>query len=157
MVKLAVKLSDEIGRNITQEDLIAERNVRDQMEREIVTIDEAVPMTNILNIFGENDFIIYPVVDDQHHFQGIISFENIKNIITNKDIWQWIVAKDLSSDPPVLFKEDMPLEDALETMKQTGLEQLPVVNEENVPVGILDLHRIERDLAKEIVTLKGNI
>lgn len=157
MVKLALRLSDEMGKNLTKEDLIAERKVNDQMIRDIVTIDEALPMVKILTILGENDFILYPVINDQKQFQGIISFENIKNLITNQDIWQWILAKDLSTDPAVVFTAETELEDALETMRQTGQEQVLVLDNGTIPIGVLDLHKVERELEREIVTLKGNV
>ncbi|RKX79657.1 MAG: sodium:proton exchanger [Spirochaetes bacterium] len=155
MVKLALKLSKEIGRNVTREDIMEGLKVADKMNQAIVTIQENTPLRKILEVLSENDFYLYPVVDCKNRFLGIISFETIKSVITDRDTWMWILADDLAVEPPVRLKKDMSLKDALKLMHQIGAEQLPVVDDDGTPVGILDAGDVNRSIEREIISMRG--
>lgn len=155
MVKLALKLSKEMLKNVTREDIIASKTVYNKMTAEIILLKENDPVKTVLDVYSENEYLIYPVINRKNKFMGIISFENIKNILTSQDIWEWIVAKDLATESPGVLKKDMPLKEALELMNQIGVEQLPVLDENDNVVGILDKREVIRSIDKEIVAMKS--
>jgi Kef-type K+ transport system membrane component KefB len=155
MVKLAVKLSGEIGRNVTEEDVVAKWKVADVLAGPPVVILRGDTMRQILTLFSEYSYLIYPVVDGEGRFAGIISFDDIKNIMTNEEVWEWIVADDILRPDPHTLKADEPLAEALDLMNQIRREQLPVIDSEGRPAGILDSRETRTSVEREIIAIKG--
>jgi len=155
LVKLAVKLSGEIGRNVTEEDVVAKWKVADVLAGPPVTIRRSDTMRRILELFSEYSYLVYPVVDENGRFAGTISFDDVKNIMTNEEVWEWIVAEDIVRPDRHTLKTDKPLAEALDLMKQIRREQLPVIDAEGRPAGILDSRETQMAVEREIIAIKG--
>jgi len=152
-VKLAVHKSGEAGVNITVEDLIATYTVKDVMEKKMVVINEFAPLSMILDTFSENDALCYPVVNRDGLFVGIISFQDIKNTLTQNDLQLLLVAHDLMDTlkESALLNDHLP--DTLERMKSTQLDYLPVFESADSKklVGFLDRNRVMHTATTEIL------
>lgn len=155
LVKLAVKLSGESGRNLTRDDLIARRTVEEMAWAPVVTLGAGDPVSRIVDVFSANDYLVYPVTGPGGGFMGVISFENLKDVLTDQDMWEWVVAQDLAARQQATLQRDMPLKDALDIMDQTGVEQLPVLDGGGQPVALLDRRSTIRLIDREILALQG--
>ncbi|MFW6180745.1 MAG: cation:proton antiporter [Spirochaetota bacterium] len=155
LVKLALRLSGEAGRNLTREDLIGRLTVGERMHREIAVLRDHDPVRGVVDLFSSREQMIYPVTDREGRFLGVVSFESLKSVLTEQDVWEWVVAKDLVTEPRELLDTATPLARALELMDQVGAEQLPVLDERSRPAGILDARAVIRGVDRDIVALKG--
>lgn len=154
LVKLASKLSGEIGKNITEEDIIEKWKVKDVIDEKPLLFNEGDTVKSVVAAFSANDYTVYPVVDGKNKFVGTISFEQIKEILTNQDVWEWIVAGDIVQESKNIFATEMKLEEALRTMKQLHADQVPVVDENNTPIGIIDSRKVKLAIEREIIAIK---
>jgi Kef-type K+ transport system membrane component KefB len=156
MVKVSVKLAKEAGKNITEEDVIAELKVQDVIQKDIPIIKETDSLKQIVSYFSESEFFCLPVIDNDNKTIGMITMNDLKQLISSQDSWDWILAKDIIvSSNEILIKSE-PLEDALITLKQLGREQLPVIEtkENPVPAGILDSRVVRKFVNKKMVAIK---
>jgi len=153
MTKLAIKLSDEAGKNITEEDITARWKVADAVTENVPVISITDSVKKIVSVFSESDFFCLPVVDKNNKTVGMITMNDLRELMVSQDTWEWILAGDIISPAPEVITRDEPLDDALKVMKQLGREQLPVIESENnpVPVGILDTRAVRKKVNKEIV------
>ncbi|MFO7936609.1 MAG: cation:proton antiporter [Kiritimatiellia bacterium] len=152
-VKFAVHKAGEAGINITVEDLIASYTVKDVMDKQLIVIDEFTPLSKILDVFSENDALCYPVVNRASAFAGVISFQDIKNTLTQNDLHMLLVAHDLMEPLNESAFLDDPLPEILERMKSTQLDYMPVFeNADNRRlIGFLDRSRIMQAATTEIL------
>jgi len=152
MVKVAIKLSREAGRNVTREDVIDSWRVADVMEPEIALIDERDPLTRVAQIFVEREESICPVVDDLKHIVGVLSLESLKEVLTDQDSWRWLVASDVMRPADHTVLSESPLQEVVERMNDLNINQMPVVkeNDGNTPIGILDLAKILKHVDTEV-------
>jgi predicted transcriptional regulator len=153
MVKLSIKLSGEIGRNITEEDVIDSWTVGDVMDGDVVAIRESEPLVNAARIFTENDYLVYPVVDSSNNIIGVLSLDSLKDVLDNQHSWNWLVASDVMrpvEDKAFHFSK---LREVLDQMSELKIDQMPVVEnrQSNVPVGILDISRVMTRIEKEML------
>ncbi len=151
-VKIGVKKANEVGMNITEEDLIAQYRVKDVMNPEPATIREDVPLDEILNIFSTTDAVYYPVVDNQLKLTGVISINSIKETFAYQNVAAWLLACDVAQ--PVLDKTtwNTPLSEALDRMKKYDLEYLPIVSgDDNKLLGIIDVRTVNRKISAEVL------
>ena len=153
MVKLAIKLSDEIGRNITEEDVINSWTVANVMDKDVILIQENEPLIKAAKIFTENDYLVYPVIDKNRNIIGVLSLESLKDVLDNQHSWNWLVASDVMQPVNDRAFRNSALRDVLDQMSELKIEQMPVMeaNNSNVPIGILDIARIKRRVEKEVL------
>jgi len=153
MVKLAVRLADEIGRDVTEDDVRSTLCVRDVLSPHVKAVDQAAPLGRVLELFSENDQMVYPVVDGNGNLAGVLSLEHLKNLLPNQDTWEWLLAADVMDPASEALTASMPLADALQILTRLGVAQLPVTESETLrrPVGILDRRRADMLVSEEVL------
>ncbi len=156
LVKVAVRLSGEIGKNLTEDDIIAKWKVMDVMNRNIISVVENSPLRTIFERFQTTISPFLPVVDENNKLLGIISIDQIKDAILDDSFWDWLVASDIMAPPPEIVIENQPLSDAINLMNQLYTEHLPVSSSssDGVITGILDRRLIKQAVNREILSLR---
>jgi Kef-type K+ transport system membrane component KefB/CBS domain-containing protein len=152
-VKMAIRLGGEIGRNVTDEDVIESWHVRDVMVGDVAPIQGTAPLREVFRLFSEHDYLVCPVVGSGGRIAGVISLENLKHALMDQNVWEWVVAHDVMT--PVVDKvtPSMPLKSAMHLMDQLHLEQVPVVDDgqEQVPIGLIDLRTARTKIKEEVI------
>ncbi len=75
---------------------------------------------------------IFAVVDDSRTLKGVLTLDDIRPYLFNKEIdASQTVVQIMKAPPAVLHPENKPL-DILQTFDDTGVWNLPVVNEKTV-------------------------
>lgn len=153
MVKIAIKLAKESGKNVTEEDIIAKWSLDDVLEKDIPIIKETDSVNQVVDIFSNSKFFCLPVIDVNGATIGMITMNDLKQLIASQDTWDWILAKDIIVPTHDLIVKSETLEDALMNLKQLGREQMPVIeSEENpVPTGILDTRVVRKLVNKKLI------
>ncbi|NLW31293.1 MAG: CBS domain-containing protein [Fibrobacter sp.] len=153
MVKLAVKMAGETGKNITEEDIIVSWTVNNVLSGDLQFIKEGDSVASIFKLFSKRDNLMYPVIDHDGKIAGIITLEALKEVVAQWDTWEWLVAADVMSPMVETIPQSMPLKDAMNTIHLLNVEQIAVVNNEKEckPVGILDIRSIRRQVSEEII------
>jgi CBS domain-containing protein len=143
MVRLAIRLAGEIGRDVTPDDVIADWTVGDAMDRGAVFIPEDEPLSGVIRTFSEHEAMSYPVVDDAGRLVGVVSLEGLKEALASRDTWEWLVAEDVALPVERKVHPSTPLGEAFSMMRSLKMERMPVVKgpEDDTAVGILDIHR----------------
>lgn len=157
LTKLAVKLGGEIGRNVTEEDVIATLTVRDVMKQDVRTIGESQPLSQVIPQFIQDDYMVYPVVDKDFHIAGMISIEGLKGALVDQDMWTWLVVSDVMQPAEDLVLPDASLRETLAQMQTVNVDQMPVVDrlEGGAPVGMLEMRHIRKFIAEELLKRQG--
>jgi Kef-type K+ transport system membrane component KefB len=152
MVKLAIKLSGEIGRNVTEEDIISLWTVKDAMDKETFHIREHDPLSRIFEIISMHDATSYPVVDRDDKIVGIITLEGLQNLLANQESWDWLVVADVMIPAAEKIHAATPLKDAIALMEQLRFDLIPVVRSESDDrvAGILDMRKLKRLVREEV-------
>ncbi|RKY88054.1 hypothetical protein DRQ15_10320, partial [candidate division KSB1 bacterium] len=97
------------------------------------------------------DYLVYPVVNRHNKIVGILSLQNLKDILDDRDSWNWLVASDVMTPVQYRVVPSSPLKEVLEQCNQLHIDQIPVVKESDgdAPVGILDVAKVEQLVDKE--------
>ncbi len=157
MVKLAIRKADESGRNVTDDDVIKSLKVSDVMEGDIKPVFEGESLELVMKRFTDGDYLSYPVINENENVCGLISLGSMKEIITDRDTWRWLLAGDVMLQEPLCATPDMPLQELLNMLADHNLEQLPVVESKisQKPAGMLRREFINKRIAEEVVHRQG--
>ena len=158
MTKLAVKLAGEIGRDITEEDIIKKWKVNDVMVQDIPLVVENESIRSVFIKFQDTGYPFLPVVSAGRKILGIISFEEIKDIMLDDSCWDWLLASDIMGSVRDIIPENEALDEALNVMNQLYSEYLPVVNniEDKTFKGIIDKRVVKQFVNKEMIAVAGH-
>jgi len=153
MVKLAVKLSGEAGRDITEDDVRASMKVADVIDEKLVTISEAAPITEAIHCFTENNVLMTPVVNKKGHIKGILNFEALKDVLADRDNWSWLLVADIMRPMQDCTTADVNLDEVFQRMYRLKIDQMPVVDSETgeIPLGMLDMRTIRLKVHAELL------
>jgi len=151
--RLAIKKAGEIGRNVTEEDIMAELKVVDVVDTDIVPFLEGTPLETVVQHFAEQDAFVYPVVSSEGKIIGVLTFEMLKELLTDRDTWHWLVVGDVMQPLRHRLFSDMNLAEALKEMANNQVEALPVVEskENGKLLGVLDQRAARRSVGAELV------
>lgn len=157
MVKLAVRKADEVGRNVTDEDVIKTLTVSDVMEAGVAPVFEGESLELVMKRFSQGDYLAYPVINADKNVCGLISLESMKEVITDRETWRWLLAGDVMKQEPLCATPQMSLEELLGLFADHNLEQMPVVEStvSSQPVGMLRRGFINKRIAEEVVHRQG--
>ena len=156
-VKFAIQRAGEAGRNVTEEDVIESLTAADVMFTDITPIGEEEPLDQVVRRFSEHDHLVYPVVDKQGQLLGIVSLTDLREVLTDQAAWSWLVASDVVRPVTEHALPETPLKEALSTMRQVQVDQMPVLARGDglKPVGLLDATHIRSRVEREILLRQG--
>ncbi len=154
--KLSIKKAGEIGRNVTEEDVMAELKVADVVNTGIVPLLEGTPLNTVVQHFAEQDTFVYPVVASDGTIIGVLTFDMLKELLTDRDTWHWLVVGDVMQPLRHRLSSQMNLAEALREMGNNQIEALPVVesDEHEKLIGVLDQRAARRSVGAELVRRK---
>jgi CBS domain-containing protein/Kef-type K+ transport system membrane component KefB len=152
-VRFAVIRAEEVGKNVTEEDLLTSYRVSEIMDSEPPVLKRDTTLKQVLQTAAESEFLFYPVVDEASHPIGIISFLEIKKLFMMGGLESLVLACDLMTDIHAVTAPEARLMEALEKMKEVEVEVLPVVSadKDHHLVGMIEQRRIRQVLSREII------
>ena len=152
-VRFAVLKADEIGKDVTEEDLLDSYHVREFMDSKPPAFKSNTPLKQVLQTAAESNTLFYPVVDERSRPVGMISFLEIKNLFVMEGLENLVLACDLMGKIHAITVPEARLVDALDKMREENVEVLPVVSTDKEPqlLGMIEQRKIRLALNREIV------
>ena len=135
----------------TEGDLLAPYPVSAAMARTLDVIDEETPISGILKKFTESDHLFFPVRSADGHYCGTIALEQIRPLLLDQEADHFIVARDVADTGYPTVSANESLGEVLQFFNQEGVRYLPVVDNDNLLVGLLDKREVQRLLKRQIL------
>jgi CIC family chloride channel protein len=97
----------------------------------VTVIPEDMPYSELVKVILKSGNTCFPVVGQEGRMTGIISVNEIREILFEESLSHLVVAKDISNPGivPILWSDT--LENALDKMVELQMDELPVVHEES--------------------------
>jgi CBS domain-containing protein len=127
--------------------------VADVIDEKLTTLSEAAPVSEAINCFTENNVLMTPVINKNGKITGILTFEALKDIIGDRDSWNWLLVADIMHPLEDSTTADANLDEVYERMYRLKIDQMPVVDSEQggIPLGMLDMRTIRLKVHAELL------
>ncbi len=134
LVRKGISLSG--GRDVS---ILTSTFVREVMSKSWETISHSMPMGQLLQVVEESKFNFHPVMNDKGELEGILSLQDVRNLITKRGLENLVIVKDVLPGYTQILTEDETLASALQKFGFQDVEALPVVDSDNPKklVGVL--------------------
>jgi len=138
-------LAKKEGINIrkgTEEKILSSILVKDVMLTDIVTFKETTRFKEIIEGIQRAKHIYFPVLDDNNYLVGIMSLDNIKSVMFERELEEIVVAGEICTKDDIIYvyPEDN-LSTALKKLGIKDLGALPVVENVNGKLRVVGLLR----------------
>jgi len=157
-VKYAITKAEEVGLNISIDDVIKDIKVDEVLDNKLEFIHEETPLNIIYKIFSEHQNLNFPVVDEENKLLGIITIDTVKNIFESREVTQFLLAVDIMEPFTKSITKDMRLAEVRDILNEENIDYLPVVNKENgICEGVLERRAIQNIISKKILELSEKL
>ncbi len=127
--------------------------VRDAMTRDVVTVPADMSLKKLVKFTLSSKHSSFPLVDEDGLLEGIVTFQDFKDVVFEEGLGDLVVAKELSPQEVITITRNENLDSALRKIGVKNIEQIPVVDETNPRkiVGILSRRDIFTAYNKAII------
>jgi chloride channel protein, CIC family len=136
----------------TEADLLAPYPVSVAMTKELDVIDEGTSVSGILRKFKESDNLFFPVLGRDGRYRGSIALDQMKSLLLEEDVDKFVIASDVANLSHPVVTPDLSLAETLPYFETEGVRFLPVVNEDDMLIGLLDRQEVEQLLKQQILS-----
>ena len=152
LVKLGATKADEVGRNVTEEDIMKTYKVKDIMRKDFSAIREDTTLAKIIETIKERESFHFPVVDKKGDIVGIISLGNLRSVLAEEQLNQIVLAEDVASPVEKVIYKDQPLDEALKAFNKGEVDYLPVVDDKESKkiVGVVEYHPLAEFINRKL-------
>ncbi len=95
---------------------------------------------------------MFPVVDEYNILEGVVSLDDVREIMFRQELYEVTYVKDFMSIPPSYIDKKENIDTVMETFRKTGAWNLPVLDD-GYYVGFISKSRIfstYRELLQEL-------
>ena len=85
---------------------------------------------------------LFPVIDDKGHICGVISLDDIREVMFNQDLYNALCVYNLMREVPVIVEVHEHMDSVMEKFEQSGAWNLPVVDEDSRYLGFISKSKI---------------
>jgi CIC family chloride channel protein len=95
----------------------------------VVVVGEKMPLGQLLEVMAHSQQNYFPVIGSGGKVTGILSINDIREVMFEESLHRLIVAKDVATANVVRVFGDESLQEALDKMVLLNVDELPVVKE----------------------------
>ena len=112
--------------------------VRDKYPR----VRAEATLREILPVISGSSAAVFPVVDEQDVFQGLLDMDNIRKVIFRTELYDTTKVRQLMEQPLAYIIEDEPMDSVMRKFEVTEAWRLPVVTAEGRYLGFISKSRM---------------
>ena len=110
--------------------------------REVMNVDHdfvkvQTPLGDIVALLQNGELTDFPVVDDAGDLQGIVSFQDIRSVMGESEVYPLLIAADAMNGESPSVGMNATLTQAMESFAEADVDAMPVVGQGQKLVGVL--------------------
>ncbi len=114
---------------------------RKDIETDLLKVKPKDSLRDLIDVISRSKRNIFPVVDQYNILEGIVSLDDVREIMFNSELYDTVMVKDLMTLPPSYIDKKETIETVMETFRKTGAWNLPVLDN-GYYVGFISKSRI---------------
>ncbi|WP_394345411.1 chloride channel protein [Algoriphagus kandeliae] len=128
-------------------------SIHQVIERDLLPIHPNARLKDLIDLVKISKRNIFPVVDEHRHLRGIITLDDIRDIMFDAEKQETVQIQSLMHSPPEILSSDENMQKAMEKFEKSGAWNLPVV-EDGRYIGFVSKSRIFNSYRKRLIRKK---
>ncbi len=126
------------------------------VEKDYSSVETNATLGDLVKVIAHSKRNIFPVIDEQQHFLGMIMLDDVREVMFNKDEYSKTLVKDLMIQPSEFVTPNESMENVMEKFKTSGLWNLPVI-ENNCYIGFVSRANVFAAYRKKLIEFSEEI
>lgn len=135
-----IKAGDLIT-NDKDKEVLSLLKIKKLIETDLLTIEPEKTLADLVSLVKKSKRNIFPVVNAQNEFKGIITLDDIREIMFDNESQKSVIVERLMHNPPEIVDLEENMESAMRKFERTGAWNLPVLDGEQY-IGVVSKSRI---------------
>ncbi|MEN8203860.1 MAG: chloride channel protein [Bacteroidota bacterium] len=115
--------------------------VEEVLENDFRKVHVDGKLGDLVKAVSQSSRNLFPVINDELDLVGVISLDNIRDIIFNTELYDKVSIEEVMNTPPAIISKDEQMEKVLDIFEETGAWNLPVT-ENNKYAGFISRSKI---------------
>ena len=124
--------------------------LKNVIETDLLTVNKDSTLGELVRIISKSKRNIFPVIDSEDKFCGIVLLDDIRLIMFDRDRYLDTLVKDLMVMPPAIISPDEKMESVMKKFNESGAWNLPVVRNQKY-LGLISKSTIFNAYRSELV------
>jgi len=99
------------------------------IETDFISVHAEDSLRKLVDTISKSHRNIYPIVDSENNFKGIVFLDHIKHIIFKQELYDTMFVRDLSFHPQAIVSPEETMKDVVRKFQLTGNYNIPVVKD----------------------------
>jgi len=112
-----------------------------EIETDLIKINPTDTLGDLVKVISESRRNVFPVVDQYNILEGVVSLDDVREMMFNPDLYDKIHIRDLMTIPPTYIDKRENIETVMDAFRKTGAWNLPVLDN-GYYVGFISKSRI---------------
>lgn len=121
--------------------VLTRMNWREEIETDLLKVKPTDTLGNLVEIIAKSKRNLFPVVDEYNILEGVVSLDDVREIMFQHKLYDTTFVKDLMTIPPSYIDRKENIEAVMDAFRKTGAWNLPVLND-GYYVGFISKSRI---------------
>ncbi len=122
------------------------------IETDLSIVTPDTTLGQLVKVISKSNRNLFPVVNPKtQRFVGIVSLDEVRNIMFRPELYDRYKVQELMNMPPARIVVNMPMDKVMDTFETTGAWNLPVVDEQNKYIGFVSKSKIFNTYRKVLV------
>jgi CIC family chloride channel protein len=130
--------------------ILTHMDISHVIEKNLTPVDVNASLGDLVKIIAKSKRNIFPVIDNQFHFMGIILLDDVREVMFQKEKYNELLVRDLMTQPSEHVNLSDNMETVMEKFKTSGLWNLPVI-EDNRYVGFVSRANVFNEYRKKLM------
>lgn len=166
-VKYGITKAGEAGMDITEEDIRRKTRVEDLVwgtqkcvspaGESASVVRDTTTIKDILAIFETHHNQTFAVSGMDGKLTGIITLEHLKESLAIGEMAEQLLAMDIMDKPSHVCVKDAMLSEVCAIMEENGEEAMPVIDENNTPLGMVERFAIDHYIHSRIIEMRRRL
>lgn len=121
--------------------VLTRMNWKREIETDLLKVRPSATLGELVKIIARSKRNLFPVVDEYNILEGVVSLDDVRDIMFKQELYETIFVRDLMTIPPSYIDKKEKIETVMEAFRKTGAWNLPVLDE-GYYVGFISKSRI---------------
>jgi CIC family chloride channel protein len=121
--------------------VLTRMNWKNEIETDLLKVNPTDTLGNLVKVIARSRRNIFPVVDDYNILEGVVSLDDVREIMFRQELYETTFVKDLMTIPPSYIDIKENIESVMDAFRKTGAWNLPVLDK-GYYVGFISKSRI---------------
>lgn len=136
-----IKSGDLIPSHDKDRQVLSLISIEKMIEKDLLIINPSQSLEDLVSLIKKSKRNIFPVVNEDDELKGIITLDDVREIMFDKDSQKSLIAETLMHRPPETVQSDEKMSEVMAKFEKTGAWNLPVIDNGKY-VGIVSKSRI---------------